>query len=118
MAGPLRSPRAGFGDPHEARRSAEAAIFPALGDVPLRDLTARHLGDLYRMLATDEGRARPLQATSIRRQHAVLSAALGQAIRWEWTERNPAERNPAERSRPPALEQVELQVLTPGSYPR
>ncbi|MDA8354927.1 MAG: hypothetical protein M0Z95_01165 [Actinomycetota bacterium] len=33
---------------HEARRSAETVIFPVLGDVPLRDLTARHLDEPYR----------------------------------------------------------------------
>jgi integrase len=94
---------------HEARRSAETVIFPALGDVPLRDLTARHLDELYRTLSTGEGRARPLKATSIRRHHAVLSAALGQAVRW-----GRLEQNPAARAQPPELGQAELQVPTPA----
>ena len=93
---------------HEARRSAETVIFPALGDVPLRELTARHLDELYRKLATGEGRARALKPTSIRRHHAVLSAALGQAVRWGWLEQNPAV-----RAQPPELGQASLQVPTP-----
>ncbi|MDA8379527.1 MAG: site-specific integrase [Actinomycetota bacterium] len=94
---------------HEARRSAETVIFPVLGDVPLRDLTARHLDELYRKLATGEGRAQPLKATSIRRHHAVLSAALGQAVRWGWLEQNPAA-----RAQPPELGPANLQVPTPA----
>ncbi|HVC71273.1 MAG TPA: site-specific integrase [Acidimicrobiales bacterium] len=93
---------------HEARRSAETVIFPALGEVPLRDLSARHLDELYRRLATGEGRARPLKATSIRRHHAVLSAALGQAVRWGWLDHNPAA-----RAQPPELGQANLRVPTP-----
>jgi integrase len=92
---------------HDARRSAETVIFPEFGDLPITELTPRHLDEWYRKLATGEGRARPLKATSIRRHHGVLSSALSQAVRWEWIDRNPAE-----RSQPPALEQVELQVPT------
>ena len=83
---------------HEARRSAETVIFPVLGDVPLRDLTARHLGEPYRTLTTGEGRAGPLKATSIRQHHAVLSAALGQAVRW-----GRREQNPSVRAQPPRV---------------
>ena len=92
---------------HEARRSAETVIFPALGDVPVVDLTPRHLDELYRRLATGEGRSRPLKPASIRRHHAVLSASLGQAVRWGWLDRNPAE-----RSQPPELGQASLRVPT------
>ena len=94
---------------HEARRSAETVIFPVLGDVPLRDLTARHLGEPYRTLTTGEGRAGPLKATSIRQHYAVLSAALGQAVRWGWLEQNPAA-----RAQPPELGPANLQVPTPS----
>jgi len=98
---------------HDARRSAETVIFPEFGDLPITELTPRHLDEWYRKLATGEGRARPLKATSIRRHHGVLSSALSQAVRWEWIDRNPAE-----RSQPPALEQVELQVPTPDEVRR
>jgi len=98
---------------HDARRSAETVIFPEFGDLPIAELTPRHLDEWYRKLATGEGRARPLKATSIRRHHGVLSSALSQAVRWEWIDRNPAE-----RSQPPALERVELQVPTPDEVRR
>jgi len=93
---------------HEARRSAETVIFPVLGDVRLQELTPGHLDELYRHLSTGEGRPRPLKAASIRRHHAVLSAALGQAVRWGWLDRNPAE-----RAQPPELGQASLRVPTP-----
>ena len=93
---------------HAARRSGETVIFPEFGDMPIADLTPRHLDEWYRKLATGEGRSRPLKATSIRRHHAILSSALSQAVRWGWIERNPAE-----RSQPSSMERVELQVPTP-----
>ncbi len=92
---------------HDARRSAETVIFPELGDMPISDLTPRHLDEWYRKLSTGEGRERALKATSIRRHHAVLSSALSQAVRWGWLERNPAE-----RSQPPSIERTELKVPT------
>ncbi len=93
---------------HDARRSAETSIFPEFGDVPIAELTPRHLDEWYRKLATGEGRDRPLKPTSIRRHHAVLSAALSQAVRWGWLDRNPAE-----RAEPPPLGRTELRVPTP-----
>jgi len=98
---------------HDARRSAETVIFPEFGDLPITDLTPRLLDEWYRKLATGEGRARSLKATSIRRHHAILSASLSQAVRWGWIDRNPAE-----RSQPPSIERVELQVPTPDEVRR
>jgi len=98
---------------HDARRSAETVIFPEFGDLPITELSPRLLDEWYRKLATGEGRARPLKATSIRRHHAILSASLSQAVRWGWIDRNPAE-----RSQPPSIERVELQVPTPEEVRR
>ena len=98
---------------HDARRSAETVIFPEFGDMPIAELNPRLLDEWYRKLATGEGRARPLKATSIRRHHAILSASLSQAVRWGWIDRNPAE-----RSQPPSIERVELQVPTPDEVRR
>ncbi len=92
---------------HDARRSAETTIFPEFGDVPIAELTPRHLDEWYGKLATGGGRDRPLKPTSIRRHHAVLSAALSQAVRWGWLDRNPAE-----RAEPPPLGRAELRVPT------
>jgi len=75
---------------HENRRILDTVIGPEIGDVPVGDLTARHLDELYRRLVTGESRARPAAPSSIRRYHAVISAALGQAVKWDWLDRNVA----------------------------
>jgi integrase len=93
---------------HDAKRSAETVIYPEFGDIKIVDLTTRHLDEWYRKLTTGEGRDRALKPTSIRRHHAVLSAALSQAVRWGWLDRNPVE-----RAQPPKLERTELRVPTP-----
>ncbi len=91
----------------EARRSIHTILAPEFGDVPLRDLTPRHLDELYRKLSTGEGRERALSPATVRRYHAVISAALSQAMRWGWIETNPAA-----RAEPPALGQRVLVIPT------
>ena len=81
--GPARSP----GTMREHRRSIERNILPSIGAVRLDRLTARHLDDLYRSLL-----ARGLSPASVRRHHAILSAALGRAVKWDWLLSNPAGR--------------------------
>ena len=97
------------GTMREHRRSVERNILPAIGSIRLDRLTARHLDDLYRSLL-----ARGLSPTSVRRHHAILSAALRRAVKWDWLASNPAERSfptkyhpsrghrPFDRSRPAA----------------
>ncbi len=80
---PTRSP----GTLREHRRSVERNILPAIGSLRLDRLTARHLDDLYRSLL-----ARGLSPASVRRHHAILSAALRRAVKWDWLPSNPAER--------------------------
>jgi hypothetical protein len=92
---------------YEARKIIDNDLVPVLGDIPTRDLTPRHIDELYRRLSTGEGRAKPLKPASVRRYHAVLSAALAQAVRWGWLERNPAE-----RATPPALDPEPLRIPT------
>lgn len=75
---------------HEARRSIDTVFVPAIGDVRARELTNRHLDELYRQLLTGEGRDRPLKPSSVRRHHAVLSAALAMAEKWGWIDKSPA----------------------------
>jgi integrase len=70
---------------YEAERTVERIINPAVGALALEQLTTRHLDELYRRLR-DEGKS----PSSIRRYHAVLSAALSQAVRWQWIAVNPA----------------------------
>lgn len=76
----------------EARRSAAKVIGPSLGKIPISALSAYHVDEWMRRLADGEGRARPLSAASVRRHHAVLRAALAQAVRWGLLEANPANR--------------------------
>ena len=105
MAAPQPGP--GPGPPDAARRpavDAETVIFPEFGDVPIADLTPRHLDEWYRKLATGEGRERTLKPASIRRHHAVLSASLSQDVRWGWLGPRPGRACPATPGR------TELQV--------
>ena len=62
-------------------------IRPRLGKVKLHQLTAKHLDDLYGTLK-DAGKS----PKTIRNVHAILSAALHQAVRWGWLRENIAER--------------------------
>jgi integrase len=77
----------------EHRRSVERNILPVIGSLRLDRLTARHLDDLYRSML-----GRGLSPSSVRRHHAILSAALRRAVKWDWLASNPAE-----RSSPPGL---------------
>ena len=74
-------------DYREHRRSIERNILPAIGSLRLDRLTARHLDDLYRSML-----GRGLSPSSVRRHHAILSAALRRAVKWDWLASNPAER--------------------------
>jgi integrase len=93
---------------HEGRRIAERVIFPAIGDIRVKDLTARHLDELYRQLRMGEGpTGRKLSPATVRRYHAVISASLGQAVKWGWLDRNPAE-----RAQPPELDKGKQRIPT------
>jgi integrase len=57
-------------------------ILPHVGSVPLQKLSARHLDALYAALRASGGRGgRPLSGKSVRNVHALLSKALGDAVR-------------------------------------
>lgn len=64
------------------RTVAEAWILPHLGQIPLQEISARHLDDLYLTLRSRGGRGgRPLRGKSVRNAHVTLSKALGDAVR-------------------------------------
>jgi integrase len=69
------------------RSNIEKSIRPHLGRIALQRLTARHLDELYGKLKAD-GRS----PKTIRNHHAIVSAALHQAVRWGWMRDNVAER--------------------------
>jgi len=83
----LRHTEARGRSPHtidSARRCVHNVLVPALGDVPVGQLTGRQIDAFY-----DELLARPVSPATVRRHHAVLSAALGQAVKWGWIIVNP-----------------------------
>ncbi len=67
------------------QRYVAGVLKPALGAIPVNKLTA---WDLDRMYAG--GTAKGRKATTIRLWHAILSGALGQAVRWGWVPVNVA----------------------------
>jgi hypothetical protein len=73
MVEPARRPRTMA----EHRREVETGIRPRLGQAKLRKLTAPDLDAAYRAW-----RAEGLSESSIRRHHAVISAALNQGVKW------------------------------------
>jgi integrase len=71
---------------HEYTRMFNRNIKPELGDVKLDRLTAQRVDAFYGKL-----RGRGLSAASVRRHHALLHAALEQAVRWELLLKNPTD---------------------------
>jgi len=86
----------------ENRRMA-AAIAEQLGSKDLQKLKGSDLDALYDRLSR-----RGLSGTSVRRYHAVCSAALNQGIRWGLLERSPAA-----QASPPSMEHNEPDAPTP-----
>ena len=67
----------------EYHRLTEKVVRPEFGDIELKTLTAYDLDAFYGRLRR---RARPLSSASVRRVHALLSAALHQGEKWGWVE--------------------------------
>lgn len=67
----------------------ELHIKPEIGQVRLRDLSARHVDAMLNALAT-RPRTKPLSAASLHRAHAVLRAALNGAVARRLIAYNPA----------------------------
>ncbi len=81
---------------------------PALGDVPLEQLSPLDLQRLYSTLLVRPGR--PLAGGTVLNLHLVLTQALGQAVRWGYIGSNPAAgaQPPRPRRAEPALVDAEL----------
>ena len=80
-----------------------ASIAKDLGAKDLRKLNASDLDAFY-----DRLNRRGLSATSVRRYHAVCSAALNQGVKWGLLERSPAA-----QASPPSIERNEPDAPTP-----
>ncbi len=85
------------------RDLADRVVRPELGGIKPKVLTARHLDGLYTKL-TSKGN----KATTVRRVHALIGAALHQAERWDMIDNNVAR-----RASPPAVHQVRIQPPSP-----
>jgi integrase len=81
-----------------SRSRIERAIRPALGNMPLSRLGPADLDRCYAAW-TAEG----LSGATVRSYHATLSAALHQAVKWGWIERNPADRATPPSPRGPVM---------------
>jgi len=90
------------------RRKIQGRIVPALGRIRIDRLTPKRLDDQYRAWR-DEG----LSPSTVRLCHAHLSAALNQAVKWGWLERNPAQRASA-----PAQARSQARSITPDHLQR
>jgi integrase len=86
------------------RSIAETVVRPELGKVRLSKLTAGHLDRLYTKLA-----AKGNKATTIRRAHALIGAALHSAERWDLVERNVAR-----RAAPPPVRPAQITAPSPA----
>jgi len=80
------------------RSAIRANIVPALGNIRIDGLGPAQL-DLYYAALTKSG----LSPLTVRKSHPMLSAALNQAYKWGWIDRNPAE-----RASPPGIHQKEI----------
>jgi integrase len=84
----------------EYRRIADKVVVPELGKIKLSKLSAKDLDRLYRKLE-----ARDNEATTVRRVHALIGAALHQGEKWDLVDRNVAR-----RASPPEIKQAQVKA--------
>jgi len=92
---------------HGYQSLIDRRINPALGAIPIERLSVHNLDSFYLGLDRNDGKA-PLSPLTVRNIHRVISAALNQAVKWGWIERNPAV-----RSTLPSSEPKEIAIPTP-----
>jgi integrase len=88
----------------EYRRKVETHLIPAIGQVPLQQLTTAMLNSLYQQLL-DRG----IGSRTVQYVHATIRKALNDAVRWGLLVRNPAHHAAAPRPR-----RAELRTWTAG----
>jgi len=94
---------------HEYARIIRARIRPALGHRPVRQVQASEIDRFYRALQRHEG----LSAPSVRHVHAILSLAMGQAVKWGWIHESPIP-----RTSPPPVRRTEVIPPEPADVVR
>jgi integrase len=88
---------------HTYRKYVDTTIRAALGRRPVQRLTAWDLDTLYATM-TEAGKS----ASTIRQHHAILSGALGQAVKWGW-----CPLNVATMASPPIVHQPRIDPPSP-----
>jgi integrase len=92
----------------ENRRKIEHDIRPVLGSVVLVDLSAKHLDDAYTAWLKGSDDRPSLSTTTVHHIHAIISAALSQAVKWDYLPSNPAAKATA-----PSIAQQSTDVPSP-----
>jgi integrase len=85
-------------------------VLPALGEVPLSEITPLHIQRLYSSLLLPE---RHLSGGTVLNLHLVLTQSLGQAVRW-----GIIEKNPVKGAHPPRPVRPEPVVIDPAMASR
>ena len=85
------------------RSAIEANIKPRLGFIAITKLAPADVDRFYADLAKTG-----LSPLTIRKSHAILSAAFNQALKWGWLDRNPVD-----RASPPGIRGREIHPPTP-----
>lgn len=92
----------------EYRRLAEKVVVPELGHIRLTKLSAKDLDRLYASLT-----AKANKATTVRRVHSLIGAALHQGEKWDLIDRNVAR-----RATPPKVASAVVAAPTPMQVQR
>jgi integrase len=90
------------------RSAIGANIKPRIGSLTVSKVGAADLDGLYSQLAKAG-----LGPLSVRKSHAILSAAFNQAVKWGWIDRNPAY-----QASPPSGRVSEIRPPTPDQLQR
>jgi integrase len=90
------------------RRNLDLHVLPAIGHLPLRDITSQVLNKLYARLLADGKRNAPggLSAKTVRYVHTTLHKVLADAV-----DADLIARNPADRAKPPRPERIAAKEL-------
>ena len=93
----------------EYRAVLERYIRPSIGRLRLTEINAGILDQFYEHL----GRERGLAPSTIRQVHAIIRGALSRAVKWGWTNTNPAR-----DASPPTVRRSEPVLPTPDTVLR
>ncbi len=97
----------------QTRSVLDRYLHPHIGSIPVGQLTAARIDELYAELQRSGGvKGQPLSAGTVARAQVVLRSALSQAVRWEWIWDNPAQRThritvPKRQLQPPTPTELE-----------